>query len=113
MLFWPLAGPAWRAPHLSLSRSGSLRSSERAILSTPVITSNTSSLPEVAGDAVLMINPYDENDFSHAMEQIILDDDLRMELSRKGKERAALFSWEKSARMTVEAYQEAIDNRNL
>lgn len=61
-------------------------------LGTPVLCSDTSSLPEVAGDAALMIDPYDTAAISQAIRTLDADDDLRAELSRRGLEQAACFS---------------------
>lgn len=63
----------------------------------PVVTSNTSSLPEIAGDAALLINPEDPEEISMAMEKILKDQVLREELIRKGIERAGQFSWRRAA----------------
>ncbi|MCL2131603.1 MAG: glycosyltransferase family 4 protein [Lentimicrobiaceae bacterium] len=63
----------------------------------PVITSNTSSMPEVAGDAALLVSPFSVEEIKNAMETLFLDDDLRNLLIAKGKERLKLFSWDKSA----------------
>jgi len=71
----------------------------------PVITSNNSSLPEVAGDAALFINPDVVNDIKNGMEKSLMDEGLRKELSIKGLNRARKFSWEKCARETLEIYE--------
>jgi glycosyltransferase involved in cell wall biosynthesis len=71
---------------------------------TPVITSNVSSLPEVAGDAAIMINPYDVDALTHALQQLLDDAALYQTLIKKGFERAKLFSWEKSAMQLSEIY---------
>lgn len=62
----------------------------------PVITSNTSSLPEVVGDAGILINPHDTQELAWAFQSLTDDDDRHAELSRKGLERAQGFSWEKA-----------------
>jgi len=64
---------------------------------TPVITSNTTSMPEVAGDAALLVNPFSIKEIVAAMELLFTNDDLCNKLITKGKERLQLFSWEKSA----------------
>lgn len=69
---------------------------------TPVITSNISSLPEVAGDAAILINPHNIGEITEAMQAIINDSEMRKQLSQKGIERANLFSWEKTALATAE-----------
>ena len=70
----------------------------------PVITSNTSSLPEVVGDAGIMVNPEDEDAISQAMLELYQSDELREDLSGRSLDRAAGFSWKKCADETVEAY---------
>jgi glycosyltransferase involved in cell wall biosynthesis len=72
---------------------------------TPVITSNTSSLPEVVGDAGITIDPKQEDDLCQALLDIINDSNLRDRLSQQGIERAKLFSWEKCAKQTIEVYK--------
>ncbi|MEA5582838.1 glycosyltransferase family 1 protein [Nodularia harveyana UHCC-0300] len=69
---------------------------------TPVITSNLSSLPEVAGDAAILINPENTVEITQAMEMIAEDRELRSQLSIKSINRANQFSWEKTGLATVE-----------
>ncbi|MFN6327020.1 MAG: glycosyltransferase family 4 protein [Aphanizomenon sp.] len=69
---------------------------------TPVITSNISSLPEVAGDAAILINPYHIEEITAAMKIIINDSETRKQLSEKGLKRANQFTWEKTGLATVE-----------
>ncbi|MBD2445890.1 glycosyltransferase family 4 protein [Nostoc sp. FACHB-152] len=69
---------------------------------TPVITSNISSLPEVAGDATILINPYNSAEITAAMQTIASDAQLRSQLSQQGIARANLFSWEKTGNVTAE-----------
>lgn len=76
----------------------------------PVITSNTSSLPEVVGDAGIMIDPTDEDALCQAMLDLINNQALRTELSQKGLERAKQFSWAKCAEQTVNVYRIAAEN---
>lgn len=78
---------------------------EAMTLGSPVVTSNSSSLPEVAGDAALLINPDDFMELAEAILRVISDTKLRQKLIQKGKERAKLFSWKKTARQTLKAYQ--------
>jgi len=63
----------------------------------PVITSNTSAMPEVAGDAALIVNPHDIDDISSGIKKITNDQKLRSELINRGLNRAAMFSWDKTA----------------
>ena len=65
---------------------------EAMLLGTPVVTSHTSSLPEIAGDAALYVNPYDIDDIARAIKTITADEGLRAELSRRGRAQADLFS---------------------
>jgi len=76
---------------------------------TPVITSNTSSLPEVVGDAGIMVDPYDVDGLADAMHEVLTDEGLRANMIKKGLERAEMFSWEKCARETLEVYEEVYD----
>jgi len=62
-----------------------------------VITSDVSSLPEVTGDAALMVNPYSTLDLAKAMETLLLNPELRKKYAEKGRERAKLFNWQKTA----------------
>ncbi|MCD6291413.1 MAG: glycosyltransferase family 4 protein [Anaerolineae bacterium] len=76
---------------------------------TPVITSNTSSLPEVVGDAALTVDPHDTEAIAEALARLLEDAELRQQLSEAGLARARLFSWEKTARETVAAYRLALE----
>jgi glycosyltransferase involved in cell wall biosynthesis len=72
----------------------------------PVVCSNTSSLPEVAGEAALLADPYDPGSLAIAMAKTLGDAGLRDELRRRGFAQARKFSWEQSARMLVQVYEE-------
>ena len=78
---------------------------------TPVITSNTSSLPEVIGDAGIMIDPTQEDELCHALFRIVNDSNLRKTLSTRGLERSSQFSWAKCAEETVNIYRLAIEHK--
>ena len=75
---------------------------------TPVITGDRTSLPEVVGAAGLMVNPLDESAIAAAMERLIEDASLRAELRHKGLERARLFNWHQTARLTLDVYKQAV-----
>ncbi len=75
----------------------------------PVITSNTSSLPEVVGDAALLIDPYNTSELAQAMIRLLEDEKLREELQQKGYARAQLFTWPKSASKMLSVYQQLYD----
>jgi len=75
---------------------------------TPVIVSNTTSFPEVVGDAGLLVNPTDADSLCQAMLDLLSDEGLRRQLSRKGLARSKRFSWADCAEKTVNAYKTAI-----
>jgi alpha-1,3-rhamnosyl/mannosyltransferase len=72
----------------------------------PVICSNVTSLPEVAGKAALFVKPMDEQAIAEAMRRIIKDENLRQSLGQQGVQRAALFDWRKTVVETVLVYRE-------
>ena len=74
---------------------------------TPVITSNSTSLAEVAKDAALLIDPIDTGEITTAMSDVIQDTSLRESLKSRGLKRAAEFSWAETARRTVDVYRAA------
>ncbi len=69
---------------------------------TPVITSNLSSLPEVAGEAALLVDPYKTGEITEAMKAVATDSDLRSRLRTLGLKQASQFSWAKTGQATVE-----------
>jgi len=71
---------------------------------TPVITSNISSMPEVAGDAALLVNPYDVDALMEAMQKILTNEKLRELLVMKGFERVKRYSWKRCAKQTLEVF---------
>lgn len=71
----------------------------------PVVTSNVTSMPEVAGGAAHLVDPYDVEDIARGVEKVLSDDEYRDELIIKGYTRAAQFSWEDTARKTVEVLE--------
>jgi glycosyltransferase involved in cell wall biosynthesis len=77
----------------------------------PVACSNRSSLPEVAGDAALLFDPEDTDAIRAALERLLGDAALRAELARRGRERATLFTWERTADGTAAAYARALSQR--
>jgi glycosyltransferase involved in cell wall biosynthesis len=77
---------------------------------TPVITGNRTSLPEVIGDAGLMVDPFDIGALSEAIERTIDDASLRSELRARGIQRALTFNWRDTARMTLQAYRRVISD---
>lgn len=75
--------------------------------SVPVITSNVSSIPEVVGDAAVLINPFDTEEFKTALEKVLEDSTVSSSLAEKGYIRSREFSWEKTAANTLNVYEEA------
>jgi len=75
----------------------------------PVVTSNSSSLPEVIGEAGIMVNPNDTESLAQAMRQVLTDSKLRDDMIRKGLEQAKRFSWKKTAEQTQEVYNKAAE----
>jgi len=73
----------------------------------PVVCSNTTSLPEVGGDAPVYFDPTNVEDMTDAVARVLGDDALRERLSRAGVERASLFSWRRAAQQTLEVFKEA------
>jgi glycosyltransferase involved in cell wall biosynthesis len=71
----------------------------------PVVSSNSSAIPEVAGDAALLVDPHDSSAIANAIERALSDESLRLELRRRGLERAAGFSWQRTAEQTMEVYR--------
>ena len=72
---------------------------------TPVIVSNASSLPEVVGNAALLVDPHEPGEWGDALSALCQDADLRSELASRGRERAQEFSWTRMARETVNVYR--------
>ncbi len=75
---------------------------------TPVVTSNVSSLPEVAGDAALLVDPYDVASIAEGIRRAVTDEALRQTLIARGRERARHFSWAKAAADTLAVYRDVL-----
>ncbi len=75
---------------------------------TPVITSNISSMPEVAGEAAILVNPFDVNELKNAMMSILKDVELRKNLSKRGLERVKNFSWDTCARQVLKIFEDTV-----
>jgi len=73
---------------------------------TPVVCSKVSSLPEVAGDAALMVDPFDVESLAQALRQIALDEGLRHTLVERGRQQVQLFSWRRCARETLQILED-------
>lgn len=75
----------------------------------PVVTSNSSSLPEIAGDAALLVDPCDVESIAAGIRTLLADQELRTDFSRKGIARAKLFTWERCAHETLAVLREALE----
>jgi glycosyltransferase involved in cell wall biosynthesis len=75
---------------------------------TPVVTSNASSLPEVVGDAAVLVDPYDARSIAEGIRRVLVDDALRADLARRGVARAQSFSWEEAARRVHQIYRDVV-----
>jgi glycosyltransferase involved in cell wall biosynthesis len=73
---------------------------------TAVVTSNVSSLPEAVNDAAMLVNPDNVFDIARGIREVLLDPELRASLVAKGREQAARFSWDRTAREVIEVYEE-------
>jgi glycosyltransferase involved in cell wall biosynthesis len=74
---------------------------------TPVIVGDKTSLPEVVGDAGMLVDPFDVDRMAAAIQRVISDSNLRAQLRVKGLERANLFDWQETARQTLSVYKRA------
>ena len=91
----------------SLYEGFGLPALEAMACSAPVVASDRSSLPEVVGEAGLLVNPEKEVEIAVAIDKLLSDADLRSQLSEAGKKRASGFTWERTARDTLAVYNEA------
>ena len=73
---------------------------------TPVVTSNTSSIPEVVGEAALMVSPYDVDQLARSLASVLLSEELRTSLRQKGLEQVRKFNWHRVARNILGVYYE-------
>jgi glycosyltransferase involved in cell wall biosynthesis len=94
----------------SLMEGFGLAVAEAMACGIPVVVSQRASLPEIVGDAGLLADPYDEEDFAKKIVSLLTDEDLHQKLSRAGRERIRNnFSWERTASLALKAYQELLD----
>lgn len=78
---------------------------------TPVLTSDCSSMPEVAGEAGLLVNPHDVDSIANGLSTLIMNEKLRQELARRAQVNAGRFSWQKAADETLRIFDEAVHER--
>jgi len=86
---------------------------ESMLLRTPVLSSNTSSIPEVAGDAALLINPYETREMAEAMRRLDSDEELRNSLVAKGEKQVLLYSEEKYKSRLAELYGRILGHKKF
>jgi alpha-1,3-rhamnosyl/mannosyltransferase len=77
----------------------------------PVACSDAASLPEVAGGATLLFHPGEPQSIAASIDRVLADERLRDELRARGRERAARFTWQATARETLAVYRRALDGR--
>ncbi len=92
----------------SLAEGFGLPILEAMACGAPVITANTTSMPEVAGDAALLVDPLDTASITSALERLLGDAALAADLRQRGLQRAALFSWPATAAATLDFYRHAV-----
>lgn len=80
---------------------------EAMALGAPVLTSNVSSLPEVAGSAAVLIDPEDTEAIYRGLKRVLFDETLRRRLKQAGPKQAQQFTWQKAARQTLAVYEQA------
>ena len=98
------------ALYVSLYEGFGLPVLEAMACGTPVVTSNVTALPEVVGDAAVLVDPYDVDSIAEGIRRVVEDSALRETLRRKGIERARQFSWDRTAELTWKVLQEAAEN---
>ncbi len=104
----PLYGGARGFICVSLYEGFGLPLLEAMACGTPVLASRVSSIPEVVGDAGLLVDPWDPVDIAEGIGRLALEEDLRRDLVRQGIARAASFNWERSAQMVLDLYREVM-----
>jgi len=90
----------------SLRESFGMPVLEAMACGVPLITSTTSSMPEIARDAAILVNPEQPEEMAIEIERLLENDQLRSDLIRKGYERVSLFRWSENARKTLQLYQQ-------
>ena len=85
---------------------------EALSLGVPVLTSAVGSIPEVAGDCALYVDPRQQEDVEQGLLRILQDEDLRHSLQQRGPQRAASFSWERTAQATLQVYRQCLALRD-
>jgi glycosyltransferase involved in cell wall biosynthesis len=97
--------------HLSTCESFGLPVAEAMRFGLPVVAAAHSTAREVAGDAALLVEPDDLDSVGAAIEQLVGDEELRRELTMRGRRRAAELTWRRTAERVAEVTREALDTR--
>jgi glycosyltransferase involved in cell wall biosynthesis len=105
-----LLGSALALTYVSYHEGFGIPILEAFCCETPVITSDITSMPEVAGDAAILIDPFSPESIAQAMTRIYTEVDLRKELIMKGRERRKLFTWQKTADALWQCIEKAISH---
>ncbi len=92
----------------SLVEGFGLPALEAMACGTPVLAANASSLPEVVGEAGVLVDPYSVDALADAMRALLRDKTLRQHLGKAGRQRATTFTWEEAARRTLKVYDDAM-----
>jgi glycosyltransferase involved in cell wall biosynthesis len=106
-----IVGSALAMVYVSLFEGFGLPVAEAMKCGVPVITSNLSSMPEVAGNAALLVNPSDTCEIAQAMLRVYNEAGLRAQLIEKGKQQAARFSWDHTAAIIWQVASDMLNNR--
>jgi len=104
---WVLHG-AEVALYPSLYEGFGLPALEALASGVPLITSNTSSLPEVVGDAAIIVNPGSEEEIAESIRGLLSNEDLRRDLTDRGRKRASQFTWDRAAHEVLELYEQLV-----
>lgn len=96
--------------YISLYEGFGLPPLEAMHCGTPVVVSNVSSLPEVVGDAAVMVEPYNVNEVAEGIYKVLADEKLCSVLKARGLQRAQMFSWKKIARQTLNIYNQVMNH---
>ena len=97
--------------YTSLRESFGIPLLEAMACATPVVTSNTSSMPEIGGSEAALVDPFSEESISGMMLRIEREADYRNQLVEWGLQRARLFSWDETARQLLQLYDQLADER--
>lgn len=78
---------------------------------TPVLTSNVSSMPEVAGDCAVLVDPFSVESIRDGLRRMVQDQDLRKELTKKGIQRAETFTWTRTAGIVSDVFRKLMQDK--